>query len=182
MIAELRRMRGRGEIPHVSLGMNCNREAHQGVPDEIIRMINTAPGGTFDSALLAGGWNLLSQAGMPVFLECERHRINVHVAGIFASGLLVGGTDYAYKTAPAEMVQKTSQWRSLAEQHGVSLPAVAIAFAALPKCVTRLVIGMSNPEQVRQNLLWIAESNKVSPRIWTDALHLGLLDPSFPLP
>ena len=29
-----------------------------------------APRGTFDSALLAGGWNLLCQAGLPCYVEC----------------------------------------------------------------------------------------------------------------
>lgn len=182
MIAEMRRMRERREIQHVSLGMNCNRESHQGVPDEIIRIIRGVPEGTFDSALLAGGWNLLTQAGMAAFLECENHHIDVHVAGVFASGLLVGGTTYAYKTAPPEMVEKAARWRTLAEAHGVSLPAVAIAFAALPKCVSRLVIGMATPDQVRENLAWIAESNQVPAAIWSEARALGLLDPLLPLP
>lgn len=182
MIAEMRQMRERGEIEHVSLGMNCNREAHQGVPDEIIRIIGAVPVGTFDSALLAGGWNLLTQAGLPVFLECERHCIDVHVAGIFASGLLVGGTTYAYLTAPKEMVDKTARWRKLAEKHCVSLPAVAIAFAALPKCVSRLVIGIANPDQLKENLAWMAESNRVPLTIWAEAQADGLLHPTLPLP
>lgn len=182
MCAELRQMRENGEIEHVSLGMNCNREAHQGVPDEIIRLIRGAKHGTFDSALLAGGWNLLCQAGLPVFLECERHGIPVHVAGVFASGLLVGGSTYAYKTAPKEVVEKADRWRTLSQKHGVSLPAVAIAFAALPRCVSRVVIGMANPAQVHENLAAVAESNLVPPIIWVEARDLGLLDSSVPLP
>jgi hypothetical protein len=42
------------------------------VPHEITRLLRTAPEGTFDSAMLAGGWNLLTQAGLPCMLECER--------------------------------------------------------------------------------------------------------------
>eukprot|EP00928_Gymnodinium_smaydae_P042933 TRINITY_DN28866_c0_g1_i1.p1 TRINITY_DN28866_c0_g1~~TRINITY_DN28866_c0_g1_i1.p1 ORF type:complete len:370 (+),score=80.92 TRINITY_DN28866_c0_g1_i1:52-1161(+) len=182
MCAEFRRMRERGEIQHVSLGMNCNREAHQGVPDEILRLLRGAPAGTFDSALLAGGWNLLSQAGLPVYRECERLGIPVHVAGVFASGLLVGGSTYAYVAAPQDMIEKRERWRSLAQKHGVSLPAVAIAFAALPKIVGRVVIGMASPEQVKQNLAWVAESNAVPPAIWREARDLGLLDSAIELP
>merc|ERR1740129_164642 len=37
MCTELRRMRAEGIISDVSLGMNCNREPHIGVPEEIIR-------------------------------------------------------------------------------------------------------------------------------------------------
>jgi hypothetical protein len=32
---------------------------------------------------MAGGWNLLNQAGLPVMLECQRSNVAVHVAGIF---------------------------------------------------------------------------------------------------
>ena len=45
--------------------------------------------GTFDSALLAGGWNLLTQEGLPCYEECERRGVAVHIAGVFGSGLLV---------------------------------------------------------------------------------------------
>ena len=69
-LAELRAMRQDGTIAEVSLGMNCNQEAHQGVPDEILRLVSNAPR-PFDTALLAGGWNLLSQAGQACFEECD---------------------------------------------------------------------------------------------------------------
>lgn len=72
MCAGLRELRAAGVICHASLGMNCNREEHMGAPDEIIRLLRGCPVGTFDSALLAGGWNLLSQEGLPCLEECER--------------------------------------------------------------------------------------------------------------
>ena len=63
--------------------------------------------GTFDSALLAGGWNLLSQAGAPCLAACAARGVAVHVAGVFASGLLVDPTEgtYAYQRAPPAMVE-----------------------------------------------------------------------------
>merc|ERR1719223_2194099 len=124
MLAGLRQLKADGIIQHVGLGMNSNREAHQGVPEEIVRLIRGAEKGTFDSALLAGGWNLLSQAGLPCLLECQQQCIPVHLAGVFASGLLVGGPTYAYQTAPEDKVAKADKWRALADRHGVSLPAV----------------------------------------------------------
>ena len=39
MCAALRRLRSEGALAHVGLGMNCNREAHQGVPHEVIRLL-----------------------------------------------------------------------------------------------------------------------------------------------
>merc|ERR1719223_2557989 len=121
MLAGLRQLKADGIIQHVGLGMNSNREAHQGVPEEIVRLIRGAEKGTFDSALLAGGWNLLSQAGLPCLLECQQQGIGVHVAGVFGSGLLVGVNRYAYQAAPPEMVDKAEKWRKLAEKHGSTL-------------------------------------------------------------
>ena len=39
MCAALRRLRSEGALAHVGLEMNCNREAHQGVPHEVIRLL-----------------------------------------------------------------------------------------------------------------------------------------------
>jgi D-threo-aldose 1-dehydrogenase len=72
MCAGLRELRSAGSICHVSLGMNCNREPHQGAPEEVIRLLCGCPAGTFDSALLAGGWNLLCTDGMACLEDCQR--------------------------------------------------------------------------------------------------------------
>jgi D-threo-aldose 1-dehydrogenase len=106
----------------------------------------------------------------------------VHVAGVFASGLLVGGSSYAYKQAPDEKRELAARWRALAAEHGVSLPAVAIAFAAMPKCVTRVVLGVASPEQVHQNVAWVQEAGSVPPQLWRDAHRRGLLAPEVPVP
>ncbi len=76
---------------------------------QILRLIRGAPERTFDSALLAGGWNLLTQTGLPCLLECEARGIAVHIAGVFASGLLAvapgnSSATYAYRPAQQLMV------------------------------------------------------------------------------
>lgn len=184
MCAELRRLRDAKVIAHVGIGMNCNREDHQGAPEEVIRLLQGCEGGTFNSALLAGGWNLLSQEGLPCLLECQERGVEVHVAGVFASGFLVdqkAGT-YAYTTAPPEVVARARCWKELAEKWGYPLPAVAVAFASFPSCVTRVVIGMASPEQVAESLAWVAASCEVDPAIWLEAKELGLLGKAVPTP
>merc|ERR1719329_367778 len=183
MIQELRKMREEGVIIEVSLGMNSNGSSpHLGVPDEIVRLIRGAGQGVFDSALLAGGWNLLCQDGLPCLMECQRFGIGAQIAGTFASGLLVGVDRFAYLSAPEEMKEKAQRWRALAEKHGVSLPAVAVAFAALPSCVSHVVIGMASASQVEQNLAIVAESGRVPVAIWAEAKAEGLLDDAVPVP
>ncbi|CAK0896056.1 unnamed protein product, partial [Prorocentrum cordatum] len=78
MLEGLRQLRAEGRIQHVGLGMNCNRLSHQGKPDEVLRLLRGAEEGTFDSALLAGGWNLLSlvkgRPALPAGVPAPRHR------------------------------------------------------------------------------------------------------------
>lgn len=183
IVQELRKMREEGLIKEVSLGMNCDgSSSHQGAPGEIVRLIRGAGPGTFDTAMLAGGWNLLCQDGLPCLLECQRFGIRALVAGTFASGLLVGVDRYAYNPAPEPMKEKARRWKDLAEKHGTTLPAVAVAFAALPTCVSRVALGMATVEQVEMNLAIIAESKRVPAAIWAEAKAEGLLDEAVPVP
>jgi hypothetical protein len=76
----------------------------------------------------AGGWNLLNQNGMPLLAVAEARGIDVHIAGIFSSGLLAGGTTvYAAgsdngQSPPAELAAKAKGWGKLADEHGLALP------------------------------------------------------------
>lgn len=178
----LRALRDQGVIRHVGLGMNCNKDSHQGSPDNIIRFIRSAEPGTFDSALLAGGWNLLTQAGLPCLLECEKRGIDVYIAGIYASGLLVGGATYAYIPAPQPMIEKAARWRDLAQKRGFSLPAVAVAFAMLPKVVKRAVVGLAKKKEVDDAVAYFREASQVPVSLWAEAKDLGLLGAEVPIP
>lgn len=125
-------LREKGVIKSVSLGMND--------PKYVMRMITGKAPGTFDSIMSAGAWNLIDQDGYALMLECQRRGIKVHNAGIFASGLLVGGSHYKYAPAPAEVLQRRESWTQLADKYGVPLPAVAIAFALSPAVVQKAAV------------------------------------------
>ena len=97
----------------------------------ITDLIDAAPAGTIDSALLAYGWNLLCFDALEVMVGCQRAGVKVHVAGTF------GGDLYSiFCPVGAAQEAKVAAWQSLADEHGVSLAAVAIHFAFLPACVT----------------------------------------------
>lgn len=74
-----------------------------------------------------------------------------------------------------EHQEKVSQWIALAKTHGVTLAAVAIAFGALPKCVTKVVMGLRSVEELDSNMA--AMSEDVPPALWADAQAKGLLRP-----
>jgi D-threo-aldose 1-dehydrogenase len=153
------------------------------------------------------GINCCAQAGERCFAECEARGIAVHVAGVFASGvlasaepanatyvaqklfpwgsreaLLFGVLRYSYCKADPAVLARVEAWRSLATRHGLALPAVAIAFATLPVCVTRVVLGIASAEQVAANLLWVEQSANVPMGLWAEAKEAGLLAATVPIP
>jgi D-threo-aldose 1-dehydrogenase len=196
LIAGLRKLREEGKIKHVSFGMNANT-SHKIVtpgangsestpwpgPQLIINMIRSVPAGTFDSALLAYGWNLLSQDGFEVIQECGRQGIKVHNAGAF-SGLFHMNAGCCSPPEPSQITlrEKVQRWRDLASVHGVSVEAVALAFAALPTVVDKVVLGMKTAEEVHLNVSHITEACTVPTAIWKEAQAAGLLAAHLPLP
>ena len=170
----LRALRDAGRIGEVSLGMNDAKY--------VLRMIRESEPGTFDAVMMAGSWNLLDQDGLEVLLECQERKIRVYNAGIFASGLLVGGSHYKYGPPPEEVKQRTEQWKQLAAKHSVPLPAVAIAFALAPQVVEFLAVGVKTPEEVEQNIAWLESANTVPTELWREAKTMGLIAEDVPVP
>jgi D-threo-aldose 1-dehydrogenase len=80
------------------------------------------------------------------------------------------------------VADRARRWRELAEAHGHALPAVAIAFAALPACGARVVLGFSTPEQVGETMGWVREASRVGGAVWEEAKRLGLLPAELPIP
>lgn len=185
VLAGLCQLRSRGVIEDVSLGLNAfDPPVVQGHR----RLFERPAAGTVQSALLAGGYNLLNQNALPLLEDAEAKGIEIHIAGVFSSGLLAGGsTVYAAGAdngqAPSyELLQRAEGWRRLAEDHGLALPVVALAFAVLPKCVTRIVVGMSSPVDVRENVKLLSMTASVPSKLWSQAKARGLLDRRTPVP
>ena len=171
LIAGLRELREQGKIEQVSFGMNANvdhkvitpnaggAETTAWTPAMIIDMIRAVPEGTFDSCLLAYGWNLIGQDAWPVMEECAKHGIKVHVAGamqaLFTPRANAGSAPVTQ--TEAELQALVDQWTELAETFGVSLGAVAINFAALPSVVDKVVIGMRHEDEVAMNVKCMEE-------------------------
>ena len=128
---------------------------------------------TFDTALLAGGWNLLCHEGWEVLCECARRNIAVHVAGVFGG---TGQKDNRNIFAPSEEWQPAvAKWTELAEKHKITLVQAAIAFASLPVAVGKIVLGMATPEEVSANVESIEAVERVPAALWRDAADAGLL-------
>lgn len=199
MIDGLRALRDEGAILEVSLGMNANGDRPgsaarpEGVPGscstntepaQILRLIRCAPADTFNSALISGGWNLLNQDAYEVFVECEARGIDVHNAGVFAGGIIVGGTPterMPYSITP-EVQHKVKQWNDLADEFEVPLAVVALRFAALPAIVSKLVIGFVSPDEVKTTMTMLRDGSRIPSMLFDKAKSLGLIRPDISLP
>ena len=164
---------------------NPGGEPAYGTPEQILDLIRAAPEGTFDSLLMASGWNLLYHDGLCVLEECQARGIRVHNAGTFATGLLAGGFTFVYAEAPEEMVEATQRWRELCDSYSLPLPAVAMAFSHMPACVDRVVVGCSSVSDVEDcvgHCEQLQQEGGVPAALWREAQAAGLLPASLTLP
>lgn len=171
-LAALRELRAAGHVEEISLGMNSHVGFGRG-PRYILRLLQEAPKGTFDTALLAGGWNLLCHEGWEVLAECARQGIRVHVAGVFGG---TGQSDNRNIFAPDVRWQPVADaWAQLGKQYDVTLAQLAIAFATLPRAVSQVVLGMATADEVKSNVRAIEHVRQVPMAVWHAAAARGLL-------
>eukprot|EP01043_Picozoa_sp_COSAG02_P066480 COSAG02_NODE_10364_length_1958_cov_2.222700_2_plen_92_part_00 len=77
---------------------------------------------------------------------------------------------------------RREQWEALSAKHDVSLPAVALAFAFAPRCVRKIVLGVANASEVRENVATLVETGAIPAELWSEAKELGLLAAGVPVP
>lgn len=173
-LAGLHSLKASGKVESIGLGVNDPSYALKALsaPKGVGQMI--------DTVMIAGKWNLLDQSAFELLCVCQKRGIRVHNAGVFASGLLVGGSTYAYAPAPRAMIDKARRWRVLCQKYDLKIQSVALAFAFMPTCVTRVAIGVKTCEELNENLSSI--KYKVPRELWLDAKKEGLLLPFIQLP
>jgi D-threo-aldose 1-dehydrogenase len=126
--------------------------------------------GDLDLLMVAGRYTLLEQPAAPELIpECRDRGVGIVVAGAFNSGLLSTSTPgpgarYEYGEAPADVVARAQRLAMVCEQHGVELPTAALQFPLREPVVRSVVLGATEPEQVRQNVRRMAET--VPERLW----------------
>ena len=146
-----------------------------GAAQGIVDLISEAPTGTFDSALVAYGWNLSNQEAAPALDYCSAHGVPVHIAGIFWSP---GGNVHVLEADPTKLAASDSElmlgWARLAAAHGTSLAALSIGFATLHPAITKVVLGVASAVEVDHNLK-IATGPPIAATVWREAKAAGLL-------
>lgn len=129
-----------------------------------------------DTAMLAGRYTLLREDGFTEVVAAAAGR-PVVLAGVFNSGILAREEVPAdamldYLAAPAAVVDQARRIAALADRNATTLPALAIQHGLRHPATASVVLGMSSPEQVVQNIARYGE--QVPPQVWAD---VGALAP-----
>jgi D-threo-aldose 1-dehydrogenase len=167
-------LRGAGHVHAIGVGVN---EADVAA-DFILA-------GTFDCIMLAGRYTLLDQSALDVFLPLAESRgIDVFMVGVFNSGILAKPTQprptYDYVEAPPEIVHRANRIAAICSEYRVPIQAAAIQFPRGHPAVKTIVLGMSKPDRIRQNLAWA--SMEIPTAMWERLKAEGLIRADAPLP
>ncbi|MFF4559776.1 aldo/keto reductase [Streptomyces sp. NPDC001435] len=105
-----------------------------------------------DVVLCAGRYTLLDHSALTDLLPAARERgTSVVIGGAFNSGLLADprpGATYDYGAAPQELLDRALRLKSIAERHGTTLRATALAFCAAHPAVAGVLVGARSASEV----------------------------------
>jgi D-threo-aldose 1-dehydrogenase len=171
----LEELRAQGVVASIGAGMNQSE-----MLAEFVRHTD------MDLLMLAGRYTLLEQGALDELLpECADRDVGVVAAGVFNSGLLSrpvppDSATYDYVTAPNEVLVRARRIASICEQHGTTLPAVALAFPLAHAAVVSVCVGARSPEQIESTAA--LHASNVPGAVWGALREERLLRPEAPVP
>ncbi|AWW36409.1 aldo/keto reductase [Streptomyces cadmiisoli] len=169
----LEELRAQGVVGAIGAGMNQTALLTRFVEDTDV-----------DVVLCAGRYTLLDQSALTELLPAARRRgTSVVIGGAFNSGLLADprpGSTYNYAAAPPELLGRALRLKSVAEGHGTTLRAAALAFCAAHPAVASVLVGARSAAEVDD----CAEQfhRPPPPSFWRELRETGLLPPEAPVP
>ena len=170
---ELERLRAEGVLGAVGVGMN-----QAALPGRFIRETD------IDVVLLAGRYSLLDQRGLDELLPlADRHGVGVVIGGVFNSGLLADprpGATFDYSAAPADLLARALDLRSVCERHGVPLRAAALRFPFGHPAVASVLVGARSAAEAQDAAMML--QHPVPAALWTELKERGLLPAEVPTP
>jgi D-threo-aldose 1-dehydrogenase len=120
-------------------------------------LLASANTGALDLLMVAGRYTLAEQPALAeVVPACRVNGVGIVNASVFNSGLLATdnpGADarYDYGGVPEPVLDRVRAIAAVCREFGISLPAAALQYALRDDTVRSIVVGGSNPEQLRQN-------------------------------
>ncbi|MFE3166970.1 aldo/keto reductase [Streptomyces sp. NPDC059224] len=169
----LEKLRSEGVVGAIGAGMNQTAMLTRFVRDTDV-----------DVVLCAGRYTLLDQSALADLLPAAEERgASVVIGGAFNSGLLADpkpDATYNYAQAPEELVARALRLKVLAEQHGTTLRAAALAFCAAHPAVASVLVGARSAAEITDGARQFA--TPVPAAFWQELRAGGLLTAGAPLP
>jgi D-threo-aldose 1-dehydrogenase len=169
----LEELRSQGVVGAIGAGMNQ--------AEMLTRFVRETD---VDVVLCAGRYTLLDQRALTDLLPAAVERgVSVVVGGAFNSGLLADprpGATYNYAAAPGELLDRALRLKTLAERHGTTLRAAALAFCSAHPAVASVLVGTRSAAEVRDCAEQFAAT--VPAGFWQELQDEGLLPPHAPVP
>jgi D-threo-aldose 1-dehydrogenase len=162
----LEKLRAEGVVGAIGAGMNQTGMLTRFVRDTDI-----------DVVLCAGRYTLLDQSAGTTLLPAAAERgVSVVLGGVFNSGLLADPTPrstYNYARAPRALLDRALRMKEVAERHGTTLRAAALAFAYAHPAVTAVLTGPRSAAEVHDCADQFAAP--VPDACWQELRDTGLL-------
>ncbi|MET7739220.1 aldo/keto reductase [Streptomyces sp. NPDC005385] len=169
----LEELRSQGVVGAIGAGMNQTAMLTRFVQDTDV-----------DVVLCAGRYTLLDHRALTDLLPAARRRgTSVVVGGAFNSGLLADpgpGSTYNYVPAPPELLDRALRLKGIAERHGTTLRAAALALPAAHPAVASVLVGARSAAEVQDCAQQFA--TPVPAAFWRELRAEGLLPHAAPLP
>ncbi|WUR78584.1 aldo/keto reductase [Streptomyces phaeochromogenes] len=169
----LEKLRAEGVVGAIGAGMNQAELLTRFILDTDV-----------DVVLCAGRYTLLDQGALTDLLPAAQERgTSVVIGGAFNSGLLADprpGATYNYTAAPPEMLERALALNAMADQHGTTLRAAALAFCAAHPAVAGVLVGAKSPHEVRDCAEQFA--TPVPAAFWQEVRDADLLPADAPVP
>lgn len=167
----LEKLRSEGVVGAIGAGMNQAEMLARFVRDTDV-----------DVVLCAGRYTLLDQSAATELLpEAVRRGVSVVIGGAFNSGLLADPTrhpTYNYTQAPEDLLDRALRIKAVAERHGTTLRAAALAFCSAHPAVASVLAGARSAAEVHDCADQFA--TPVPDAFWRELRAAGLLPPEEP--
>ncbi|MFM9611870.1 aldo/keto reductase [Streptomyces sp. V2] len=137
----LEKLRSEGVVGAIGAGMNQTAMLTRFVRETDV-----------DVVLCAGRYTLLDRSALADLLPAAEERgVSVVIGGAFNSGLLADpkpGATYNYTAAPQELLDEALRLKAVADRHGITLRAAALAFCAAHPAVASVLVGARSAAEV----------------------------------
>jgi len=136
----LMQLRADGEIGHVGLA--------GGNTTELVRYLDL---GGFEVLLVHNRWSLVDHSAGDIFQRGIGDGIAVINAAVYGGGILAnpaGATKYAYREAPAAVLQAVAEMDKACREYGTDLATAALRHSVDNPDIAGTVVGITKPSRV----------------------------------